>query len=1206
METNEKEKKKYYEKKICNNIIKYNLNNRNTKINILKQKYIIMNKLNILLISILILIIIPTSISKKIKARSLIFINEITLVINGTGDLTIIYNDALIPSQIYINNEENSLSGSKIIYNIETFPTTVRLIYESQLTSCFRMFFELDNILYINFTNFDFSQVTDMSDMFHSCNLLTSIDFTGINTSSLNNLNYTFFQCKSLKNLDLRSFNTTSVITMFQTFYGCHDILSIDLSSFDTSSVTTMHQLFYECYNLQELDISNFNTSLVTSMFQMFHQNYNLFNLNISNFNTKSVTTMQEMFSSCVNLQSLDFSNFDTSSVSNVYRMFFECRALNALDLSSFNTENINNMAEMFNLCENLEIVDLSSFNTSNTENMGNLFNGCKQLASLNLSNFDTSKVKYIDNMFSGCINLESLDIRNFDTSSALTMANMFFNCQNLKSLDLSNFDTSNVDNMGNMFYGCQKLTSLNLSNFNTSKVQYIDNMFNGCINLEILDISNFNTSNVLNMANMFLNCQNIKSLDLSHFDTLKVNNMANMFSNCFLLTSLELGNFNTSLVTDMSKMFYHCQSLISLNLNSFNTDNVNTFDDIFSNLNDSLKYCINDNIKNDIISKFSSSNLKVNCSELCYDNSQKYIPEKNKCMNNCFNDDIYIYEYNNRCYASCPNDIYYNFDLTSCIDYIPLGYYLNNIINRTLGKCNIKCSNCSIDSELNNSCISCNNNEGYYTKFINEQNNNVSFIQCFKKDEIGLGYYLDNESKIFKPCHEACKACTNVGNSENNYCTDCYTNYTLINGNCIIIPETTQIIETPETTQFTKKTELTQITEVVETTQITEAIETNKLTEVQETAQLTGSLEITQITKSKETELIIESPKAKQISEISDILNTTLINSYSYEINSDSKELKDIYKNVTYINFMEIDLDFIYKIFDLNKETDKIFVIVNDYKSNNSQKATSNYNYRLILENTTELNLSNINEDYYIDFYVPLKDLDLANFNYSKYFAEQGFDIYNKSSDFYNEFCTPAFQGQNDITLKDRKKYIYPNNVTLCEENCNYNGVDIENERIICSCNLNQNKSYEDSIEEDNFLEEDDGNFVTYLLDHINYNVFKCYDLLSSFNNLKDNYAFYTVLGVFLLIIILNLVFVFYSLPTMKKLMINKIPAKKKVKIRTKKGLIKISNNRKKILNNPIKKKNKPIKKKLKTGRILSENNLKKYKTKFLNKKKI
>ena len=96
--------------------------------------------------------------------------------------------------------------------------------------------------------------------------------------------------------------------------------------------------------------------------------------------------------------------------------------------------------------------------------------------------------------------------------------------------------------------------------------------------------------------------------------------------------------------------------------------------------------------------------------------------------------------------------------------------------------------------------------------------------------------------------------------------------------------------------------------------------------------------------------------------------------------------------------------------------------------------------------------------------FYIPIKDLDLANFNYSKYFSSQGYDIYNKSSEFYTEFCTPAFQGENDITLKDRKKYIYPNNVTLCKDNCEYNGIDIENERMIYSFNLNQNKSYEDA----------------------------------------------------------------------------------------------------------------------------------------------
>ena len=354
--------------------------------------------------------------------------------------------------------------------------------------------------------------------------------------------------------------------------------------------------------------------------------------------------------------------------------------------------------------------------------------------------------------------------------------------------------------------------------------------MFLGCINLEILDISNFNTSNVTNMFNMFLDCQKIKVLDLSHFDTSKVNNMANMFLNCFLLTSLELGNFNTSLVTDMSKMFYGCQSLVSLNLNSFNTDNVSTFNDIFFNLNNALKYCANENIKEEIISQFSSSNVKVNCSDLCYDNSEKnYIPEKNICINNCFNDDTYIYEYNKQCYASCPEDIYYNYDLISCIDYIPLGYYLNDTINRTLDKCNIKCSNCSIDSELNNLCISCNNDESYYKKF-NEETNNELYVQCYNKEEIGLGFYLDNENKIYMPCYETCKICTNGGNIENNNCIDCYTNYTLVNGNCIIILETTQITELLETTQIAEAPGTTQITEVPKTTQITEAPKTKQI----------------------------------------------------------------------------------------------------------------------------------------------------------------------------------------------------------------------------------------------------------------------------------------------------------------------------------------------------------------------------------------
>ena len=34
---------------------------------------------------------------------------------------------------------------------------------------------------------------------------------------------------------------------------------------------------------------------------------------------------------------------------------------------------------------------------------------------------------------------------------------------------------------------------------------------------------------------------------------------------------------------------------------------------------------------------------------------------------------------------------------------------------------------------------------------------------------------------------------------------------------------------------------------------------------------------------------------------------------------------------------------------------------------------------------------------------------IDLANFEYAKIFEEQGYDIYNLTSDFYNDKCTSA-----------------------------------------------------------------------------------------------------------------------------------------------------------------------------------------------------
>ncbi len=207
----------------------------------------------------------------------------------------------------------------------------------------------------------------------------------------------------------------------------------------------------------------------------------------------------------------------------------------------------------------------------------------------------------------------------------------------------------------------------------------------------------------------------------------------------------------------------------------------------------------------------------------------------------------------------------------------------------------------------------------------------------------------------------------------------------------------------------------------------------------------------------------------------------------------------------------------------------------------------TNDYNYSLFLENGTELNLSLINEEINIDIYLLVKNKEIANFYYSKYFYEQGYDIYDKKSRFYNDFCTPAFLGKNDITLEDRKKYIYPNNITLCKSNCKYKKIDIKEERIICLCSIN---SFENvNNEENDFLNEDDVKFISYLLDKINYKIFQCYKVIISLDNLKDNLALYIILLAFFPVITLNLIFLFYSLPKLRKSMYNNAPTPDKVK---------------------------------------------------------
>ena len=354
------------------------------------------------------------------------------------------------------------------------------------------------------------------------------------------------------------------------------------------------------------------------------------------------------------------------------------------------------------------------------------------------------------------------------------------------------------------MFNGLVNVLTLNLSRFDTSLVTDMNNMFSGCNAMTHLDLSNLNTANVKDMNTMFKNCAKLKILNLGSFTTSEVTDMSSMFHSCSSLLSINLDSFDTAKVKKMSNMFYSCSSLISLNLNHFDTLSVEDYNNMFYQVT-KLKYCLNTSntkFSAQMKQKLDTESSFVNiCDDDCFtiNNTKKLISKANQCVDNCTNTK-YQFEYYYVCDNKCPKDthnsydyyylceddlicdIYYNTNHTECLWEIEEGYYLNESHAQTIYKCEDKCKTCSHKSTKNDLCILCNTETGYYQKEDDESNIDP-FIGCYKgKQE---GYYFDNINEIYKKCYKTCKHCEGPGDDDNNGCTECINNYTLIDNNC-------------------------------------------------------------------------------------------------------------------------------------------------------------------------------------------------------------------------------------------------------------------------------------------------------------------------------------------------------------------------------------------------------------------------------------
>ena len=242
------------------------------------------------------------------------FSSEIRLVIYSTGEQKILnssFNSE--PSKVIVNGIVKESCKKSCLFENEI--NNVTLYYNDSITSCDYMFSELNNIIEIDLSNFDFSYVKTMIGMFRYCMELKTVNLGDINSPSLTRSEDLFFHCEKLESVNISNFNTSSVTIMCHMFFHCYSLKSIVFpETFDTSNVVNMDAMFSNYKSLISLNLSSFDTIKVTRFCFMFNNCFNLKYLDIPNFSSDVLKDMNLTFYNLASLIYLNIYNLEINS----------------------------------------------------------------------------------------------------------------------------------------------------------------------------------------------------------------------------------------------------------------------------------------------------------------------------------------------------------------------------------------------------------------------------------------------------------------------------------------------------------------------------------------------------------------------------------------------------------------------------------------------------------------------------------------------------------------------------------------------------------------------------------------------------------------------------------------------------------------------------------------------------------------------------
>ena len=549
-------------------------------------------------------------------------------------------------------------------------------------------------------------------------------------------------------------------------------------------------------------------------------------------------------------------------------------------------------------------------------------------------------------------------------------------------------------------------------------------------------------------MYRLFYNCKSLISIDLSNFDTSNVWKMVSMFSGCESLKSLDLSSFKTPKVRNVNNMFSNCNSLIESNLSNFINPPLNDIANIFMN-NYNLKYLD--------ISHFDTSR----------------VTDMTGSFKNCYLLKMINISNFNTSITEKMEEMFYN---CHSLEYLDLSNFDTYKVTN-MKKMFYNCSN---------------------LKYINLK--------------ISKGSNLQEFSDIFKTTPDNMIFCINETLNQKLY-------------NIIKYNKTNSIIncsysldffyfseETIPSTNFIATTEISTTSNIIRSnslgietkTYLKEIIEESTIQPIKYKCVFNNSINSCSFNNME---------NIKDNKELYDLIINNLLQIYSGEdelnqiIEGKDNIIYQLTNGINQLNLLKnlslnnnnlsiIDLgeceNIIRKEYNIN-ENDSLIILKQE---NISKIKSSEKNVQFeIYEpyNKTKINLS-LCEGTKINLYTKMILSENTKAIYDQLKA-LGYDMFNINDKFYQDICTPyKSQNSTDVLLSDRIDYIYNNDDTQCQSNCEFSGYFLESQYMSCSCSINEDTQ---ENKKEKFSPKKLYESFYDVLKYSNYKIYKCYNLV-------------------------------------------------------------------------------------------------------------